>query len=128
MKKNPGYESVLIISNQLTDEELQNTVEKFAGVISANGGEIVHSEEWGRKKLSYPIKKINHGYYHLYFFKGGGATVKELSLQSSYDDKVLRCFTSSVDDLDAARDSFLELKNDPQVNLNKFLDAQNKRA
>ena len=128
MKKNPGYECILIINNNNNDEALEEVIKKFSDLITNSDGKISYSEAWGRKKLSYQIDKCAHGYYHLFYFTGNGALVKDLNLQSSYSDDVLRCFICSVDDMDESYNEFVELKNDPEKNLLKFQDVLNKGA
>ena len=117
------FENIVIINSLMTDDDIQAKVEKICGFIKANKGTVVHSENWGRRRLAYPIKKFNRGFYHLIYFKGSGKTVKELELQCSYDEDILRCFTSSVDDIETSYNEFITLKNDPSINLNLFKET-----
>ena len=54
------------------------------------GGEIVHSEKWGLKKLAYPIEKKSSGFYYLYEFKADSESVDKLSVAFKRDERVLR--------------------------------------
>ncbi len=63
------YESVFIVTPVLSDAQFREVVGKFNGIITANGGEILNDEDWGLKKLAYPIQKKTTGFYHLVEFK-----------------------------------------------------------
>ena len=49
------YEAMYIVTPEMEDEAIKGGIEKFSGIITANGGEIEKPDEWGRKKLAYPI-------------------------------------------------------------------------
>ena len=74
-KKNiiPHYEMLFIIPNQFTEDELPAILKKVDTLIADNGGAITYREEWGKKRLSYPIKHNNYGYYFLVEFDMEGA-------------------------------------------------------
>ena len=50
------YEAMYIVTPEMEDEAIKGVIEKFSGIITANGGEIEKTDEWGRKKLAYPIE------------------------------------------------------------------------
>ena len=50
------YETVFILTPVLSDGQMKETVDKFRKMISDSGGEIVHEENWGLRKLAYPIQ------------------------------------------------------------------------
>ena len=52
-----NYETVFIVTPVLSDAQVKEVADKFQGVITENGGQIVNSEAWGLKKLAYPIQK-----------------------------------------------------------------------
>ena len=64
------YETVFILTPVLSEQQMKETVEKFKGVLTAEGAEIVNEENWGLKKLAYPIAKKSTGFYSLLQFKG----------------------------------------------------------
>jgi small subunit ribosomal protein S6 len=65
----PGhYEILFIIPNKFTEDEAKGVIGKIKESITAANGEITYDEYWGKKKLAYPIKSNNHGYYALYEF------------------------------------------------------------
>jgi small subunit ribosomal protein S6 len=64
----PHYELLFIVPNKFTDEEAAAISEKIKGLITGNGGTITFNQDWGKKKLAYPIKHNFHGYYFLMEF------------------------------------------------------------
>ena len=51
------YETVFILTPVLSDVQMKEAVEKFKGVLQAEGAEIINEENWGLKKLAYPFRK-----------------------------------------------------------------------
>ena len=51
------YETVFIMTPVLSDQQMKETVEKFKGILTAAGAEIINEEEWGLKTMAYPIQK-----------------------------------------------------------------------
>ena len=62
------YETVFILTPVLSDVQMKEAVEKFKGILTAEGAEIVNEENWGLKKLAYPIQKKSTGFYQLIEF------------------------------------------------------------
>ena len=57
------YEVLYLITPELDEEANRAVMDKFAGIITGNGGEIVKQDEWGKRKLAYAIDyKTEHGY------------------------------------------------------------------
>ena len=63
------YETVFILTPVLSDEQMKEAVEKFKGVLAKCGSEIINEDNWGLKKLAYPIEKKSTGFYELIEFK-----------------------------------------------------------
>jgi small subunit ribosomal protein S6 len=59
------YESVIVMTPVLPDEQVKEVIAKFNKLMTDNGAEIVHEDNWGLKKLAYPIQKKTTGFYHL---------------------------------------------------------------
>ena len=91
------YETVFILTPVLSDDQMKEAVEKFKGVLTANGATIVNEEEWGLRKLAYPIQKKSTGFYVLVEFKGEPTVVKKLETAYRRDEKVLRFLTFRLD-------------------------------
>jgi small subunit ribosomal protein S6 len=63
------YELVVIISPEVTDEDVPAALEKMSQFITDRGGTITEVNQWGRRKLAYPIKQFLEGNYVLTQFK-----------------------------------------------------------
>jgi small subunit ribosomal protein S6 len=61
----PRYELLYIVSNKFTAEETEPVAQKIEDLITANGGTIIYREDWGKRRMSYPIKGFSFGYYRL---------------------------------------------------------------
>jgi len=97
MNNTHQYETVFILTPVLSDEQMRDTVEKFRKVITDNGAEIIHEENWGLKKLAYPIQKKSTGFYHLVEFKAPANFLKTLEIEYRRDERVLRFLTTALD-------------------------------
>ena len=91
------YETVFIMTPVLSEEQMKETVQKFEKVLTDRGAEIVHQENWGLRKLEYPIQKKSSGFYHLIEFKAEGSVVEALELQYRRDERIMRFLTVSMD-------------------------------
>lgn len=91
------YETVFIMTPVLSEDQMKETVQKFEKILTDKGAEIVHQENWGLRKLEYPIQKKSSGFYHLFEFKGEGDVVAELELQYRRDERIMRFLTVSMD-------------------------------
>ena len=92
-----NYEAVFIMTPVLSDEQMKETVNKFEQIMLSNGCEIIHQENWGMRKLAYPILKKSSGFYHLFEFKAEGSFIREFEIQLKRDERVIRYLTVSLD-------------------------------
>ena len=91
------YETVFIATPVLSDVQTKELFGIFQGVITENGGQIVSSEDWGLRKLAYPIQKKTTGFYYLIEFEGEGDLVEKLETQYRRDERVIRFLTFRMD-------------------------------
>ena len=91
------YETVFIATPVLSDVQMKETVQKYRDYITATGGEIVHEEDWGLRKLAYPIQKKSTGFYYLLEFKAEGALIEKLETQYRRDERIIRFLTFKMD-------------------------------
>ena len=91
------YETVCSATPVLSDVQTKELFGKFQGVITENGGQIVSSEDWGLRKLAYPIQKKTTGFYYLIEFEGEGDLVEKLETQYRRDERVIRFLTFRMD-------------------------------
>ena len=91
------YETVFILTPVLSDDQMKEAVNKFKEVLTSNGAEIISEENWGLKKLAYPIDKKSTGFYVLVEFKAAPETIKTLEIAYRRDEKVLRFLTVKME-------------------------------
>ena len=91
------YETVFILTPVLSDVQMKEAVEKFKGILQAEGAEIINEENWGLKKLAYPIQKKSTGFYSLVEFDANPDVVKKLETAFRRDERVLRFLTFRLD-------------------------------
>ena len=84
------YEMVIIISPELEDEKFGATIDKVSQFITERGGTISEVEQWGKRKLAYPIQRFMEGNYVLSRFKLKPAFGKELEANLQISEEVLR--------------------------------------
>ena len=91
------YETVFILTPVLSDDQAKEAAKKFEKILTDQGAKILHKENWGLKKLAYPIQKKSTGFYHLIEFSGTGAEIADLELAFKRDERVLRFLTIALD-------------------------------
>ena len=91
------YETVFIMTPVLSDQQMKETVEKFKGVLAAQGAEIINEESWGLKKMAYPIQKKSTGFYQLIEFKAEPTVVDKLEIAYRRDERVIRFITVKLE-------------------------------
>ncbi|BDD09696.1 30S ribosomal protein S6 [Fulvitalea axinellae] len=92
-----NYETVFILTPVLSEDQMKDTVEKFVGTLKNNGAEIVNHENWGLKKLAYPIQHKTTGFYTLVEFKAPSEAIDALETEYRRDEQVLRFLTIALD-------------------------------
>ncbi len=92
-----NYETVFILTPVLSDVQMKDTVEKFRKVLVDNGAELVHEDNWGLKKLAYPIAHKNTGFYHFVEFRANPTMIATLETEYRRDERVLRFLTTALD-------------------------------
>ncbi|MDD4225013.1 MAG: 30S ribosomal protein S6 [Mariniphaga sp.] len=91
------YETVFICTPVLSEPQVKETVKKFRSIITDNGGEMIHEEEWGMKKLAYPIQKKSTGFYNLFELKAQPEFIKKLETEFRRDERVIRFLVVKLD-------------------------------
>lgn len=91
------YETVFISTPVLSDAQVKETVAKYKDLITQAGGEIVHEESWGLRKLAYPIQKKTTGFYQLIEFRAEGEFIDKLETQFRRDERIIRFLTVLMD-------------------------------
>ena len=91
------YETVFITTPVLSEQQIKEAVEKFTNLLKEQGAEIVNEENWGLRKLAYPIDKKTTGFYQLVEFKANPETIATLEINFRRDERVIRFLTFRQD-------------------------------
>lgn len=91
------YETVIILTPLLSDELAKEAIAKFVKLLKDNGAEIILEDNWGLKKLAYPIQKKTTGYYNLIEYKAPGEFINKLEVEFKRDERVMRFLTTALD-------------------------------
>ena len=91
------YETIFIASPVLTDEQADELVRNFEGIIAEQGGELLRTDKWGRKKLAYEIQKFSEGYYTLFEMNAGPNLIAELERRFRNNDSVIKFLSVRMD-------------------------------
>ncbi|MCM8570821.1 30S ribosomal protein S6 [Gramella jeungdoensis] len=92
-----NYETVFILNPVLSDEQIKETVKKYEDFLVSKGAEMVAKEDWGLRKLAYPIQHKKSGFYHLFEFKAPGEVIEPLELEFRRDERMMRYLTVKLD-------------------------------
>jgi small subunit ribosomal protein S6 len=81
----------------LSDDQMKEAVGKFKAMLTENGASIVHEENWGLRKLAYPIQKKTTGFYHLFEYTAPPELISNLELLFKRDERIMRFLTVALD-------------------------------
>jgi small subunit ribosomal protein S6 len=91
------YETVLVIDPQIGDEPIRAIIEKVKEILTQQQATIIKVEEWGKRKLAYPINKKTYGFYVSVEFESYGTAVQPLLDYYHINEQILRFATTLVD-------------------------------
>ena len=91
------YESVFILNPVLSETQIEEAVQKYVKLIKAQKGTISNQENWGLKKLAYPIENKKSGFYHLFEFAASSDAIPALEVEFRRDERVMRYLTVKLD-------------------------------
>ncbi|MCI5561273.1 MAG: 30S ribosomal protein S6 [Phocaeicola sp.] len=91
------YETVFILTPVLSDAQMKEAVDKFKALLVAEGAEVINEENWGLKKLAYPIQKKSTGFYQLIEFNAEPQVIEKLEINFRRDERVIRFLTFRQD-------------------------------
>ena len=92
-----SYEVALIIRSDVEEDAQQSLIERLSEILTAQGGQVDNVETWGRRRLAYPIRKVNEGYY--YFIQGqfDSAVLPELERTAKLSEDIIRHMVIRMD-------------------------------
>lgn len=85
-----NYESMIVLHPDLTEEQLTTENEKILAIIKSFGGEILKTDVWGKRTMTYEIKKKKEGFYLINYFKMETKNLTELENQYKLNENILR--------------------------------------
>ncbi len=94
-----SYEFMLVVDPRVPDEEVTTLVDEYQQMLVAGGGQVLKVDHWGRRRLAYPIRKLNEGKYVLVYFSLDGEhnPIPEVERRLNQNDKVLRYLAVRTD-------------------------------
>lgn len=92
-----NYETVFILNPVLSADQMKDTVEKFVNVLKKADANVVNVEQWGLKKLAYPIQHKSTGFYNLIEFTAEPTVISTLETEYRRDESVMRFLTVALD-------------------------------
>lgn len=84
------YELVLIISPEVTEEDVPAAIDKVGEFITSRGGEVTATDRWGKRRLAYPIKRFREGNYVISQLKLEPGMTTELEANLQISESILR--------------------------------------
>jgi len=91
------YETVFILNPVLSDDQIKETVKKYEDFLVSRGAKMVAKEDWGLKKLAYPIQNKKSGFYHLFEYTVAGEVINPLEVEFRRDERFMRYLTVKLD-------------------------------
>ena len=91
------YELTYIVNSVISDEQVKDMVSRVTAYVTENAGEIIEVDEWGARRLAFPIQKKRNGYYVNMYFTAPGDLIPRLERAMEIDDNILRYLTLRMD-------------------------------
>ncbi len=110
------FETIFIMTPVLSEQQMKETVERYLAFLKENKAKVIHEENWGLRKLAYPIQHKSTGFYQLVEFESEGSLIESLEVEFSRDEAIMRFLTVKLD-----KDGILysERRREKQKNLDQ---------
>jgi len=92
------YETAFLITSKLEEEETEKLIETMAEVVKKKKGKMVNIERWGKRRLAYPIDKLDEAVYVFFHYEGDPDIPHELQRRFRQTEAVLRYLTLKKDE------------------------------
>ena len=92
-----NYETVFILNPVLSEDQIKETVKKYEDFLVSRGAKMIAKENWGLKKLAYPIQHKKSGFYHLFEYQIEGQHIIDFEIEFRRDERVMRYLTVKLD-------------------------------
>ena len=96
------YETIFISPPTMAEDEVEKVVNDVKDIFASRGAEVERIERWGRRRLAYPIKKFDEGWYVLFQVKGNGDAVQEVERRLRISEQVIKYLSVRLDDVSGA--------------------------
>ncbi len=91
------YELTYIVNAVISDDQIKGLVKRVHKFIEENGGDILEVDEWGSRRLAFPINKKRNGHYVNLYFEAEGDLIVRLERALTLEDDILRYLTLKMD-------------------------------
>jgi len=91
------YELTYIVNSVISDNQIQDLIKRVSTYVTENGGEVIDVDQWGSRRLAFPIMKKRNGFYVNVYFRAPGSIILRLERALEIDDNVLRYLTMKMD-------------------------------
>jgi small subunit ribosomal protein S6 len=92
-----NYETVFILNPVLSEDQAKDAVDKFVKVLKKASADVINIEQWGLKRMAYPINKKSTGFYNLIEFKAESTVIDTLETEYRRDESIMRFLTTVLD-------------------------------
>ncbi len=93
-KKFGSYETLYVINATFAEEAIKALIEKFSALVTANGGMLESVDEWGKRRLAYPINDLTDGYFVVMSYRSPTDFPAEVERVLGITDGILRSMTT----------------------------------
>ena len=91
------YETVIIFSPLLSDDDVKREVSKYTKMVTDSGCTILEERTWGLRQLAYPIEGKSNGIYYIIEYSGAPAIIQKLEIEFKRNENVIRWLTVHLD-------------------------------
>nr|WP_263314437.1 30S ribosomal protein S6 [Mammaliicoccus sp. Marseille-Q6498] len=85
------YEVMYVVRPNIEDEARKAVVERFKGILSSNGSEIIEEKDWGKRRLAYEIQDFTEGFYNIVRVKSeDNEAISEFDRLAKITDDIIR--------------------------------------
>ena len=84
------YEGMFIIKSELEEKLQDKAIDSINESIAKNGGKVINSEKWGKRKLAYPIENNREGLYCRFEFEIAPDSIPALKMAFKLNDDIVR--------------------------------------
>ena len=92
-----NYEVMYVIDAALEDQARQDVISRFSSVVENNGGKVERVDEWGKRRLAYPINYKTEGYYVLMYMSAPSELPRELERNFKISDACIRYLVTRLE-------------------------------